>query len=486
MSCHVKWLAARFHRTQKPNTVKDEEHVQFYTEDWNVSREVVLKAMIRFLVPALLPGKPAMFYRSKWTGFEKSVSWLAMCHNLLKPTILQYLDGDSAISSSAGQAAEAGSGSALQDAPDGAQAVQPEAVLEQQMNTVTSDFDWTVFKQQMKKKLRAWVVTNPAAVLLVISTALSVIQRLLHRMLRDGSTQWERAEKAKAARGEERTYPVLEAARQTGLVTFRDQLNDTFHRLIVGVPRSSHSQPVQLLMFRLLSSLACATEHYIGVPWRSYPVRLFEALDGSFSFLEADPCCLCPLSQLLREHFNEDTVLEPDFRQLMCTLASMFQLDIFDVECRHAATRRLTTIRSTQAPTAQLVTVSADFVCRNNSIDRQESLIQKPDFQEKLNKQEPPEPESSNTAKKKSNRANAWNAFLSEHCRKRFSDPDRPMKSLAEQFRELSDEEKQEYQKIADIAKLGREFGHSKPYGDRSGASSSSNALVPAGHSSRL
>ena len=153
-----------------------------------------------------------MFYRSKWTGFEKSVSWfglLAMCHNLLKPTILQYLDGDSAISSSAGQAAEAGSGSALQDAPDGAQAVQPEAVLEQQMNTVTSDFDWTVFKQQMKKKLRAWVVTNPAAVLLVISAALSVIQRLLHRMLRDGSTQWERAEKAKAARGEQRTVCVL-------------------------------------------------------------------------------------------------------------------------------------------------------------------------------------------------------------------------------------------------------------------------------------
>ena len=134
--------------------MQDEEHVQFWTEDWNVSREIVLQAMIRFLVPALLPGKPDMFYRSKWTGFEKSVSYfglLAMSHNLLKATILQYLDGDSAISSSVGQAAEAGSSRALQDAPDGQEPVEPEAMLEQQMNTVTSDFDWTAFKQQMKE-----------------------------------------------------------------------------------------------------------------------------------------------------------------------------------------------------------------------------------------------------------------------------------------------------------------------------------------------
>ena len=306
--------------------MQDEEHVQFWTEDWNVSREIVLQAMIRFLVPALLPGKPDMFYRSKWTGFEKSVSYfglLAMSHNLLKATILQYLDGDSAISSSVGQAAEAGSSRALQDAPDGQEPVEPEAMLEQQMNTVTSDFDWTAFKQQMKKKLRAWVLTNPAGVLLVMSTAISVIQRLLHRMLRMDSIQWQRAEKAKAARGQDRTYPVLEAARQTGLVTFRGQLNDVFYRLIIGVPRSKHTQPIQLLMFRLLASLACSTEHYIGVAWRSFPVRLFEALDGSFSFLEVDECCLCPLSRLLREHFNKDTVLEPDFRHIIRCLFSI-------------------------------------------------------------------------------------------------------------------------------------------------------------------
>ena len=74
--------------------LQEVDHVCFWTPRWNADRGQVIDAMARFLVPALLPCKAPMFFRSKWTGFEGSYQWfglLAACHGLLKPMLLHYL-----------------------------------------------------------------------------------------------------------------------------------------------------------------------------------------------------------------------------------------------------------------------------------------------------------------------------------------------------------------------------------------------------------
>ena len=49
--------------------------------------------MAKFLVPSLLPCKPPMFYRSKWTNFQYAYEWsglLVLCHSLMKPMLSQF------------------------------------------------------------------------------------------------------------------------------------------------------------------------------------------------------------------------------------------------------------------------------------------------------------------------------------------------------------------------------------------------------------
>ena len=469
--------------------LKDGDRVQFWTTDWRADKATVLKAMVRWLVPALLPTRPPMFYRSRWTGFQGSYEFyglLASLHNLLRPTILHYLDGDSARPAPDAGNADAGNAMAIQDQAENPAAIEDarpaeQDNAEQQMKTVANDFDWAVFRLQMKQKLKSWVQTDPAPVLLVLAVAMTCILQLLHKMLMKGSKNWEKAEKAKVARGEARTFVALECCRQTDLISFRSQISETFQRLILGIPRQQHSQHYQLLLFRLLSSLACATEHYVGIAWRGYPIKLFAALDDDYSFMKEKQCVLCPLSQLLRESFDERTVEETEFKQIMLCLASIFSTEISDVESRHAATRRINTIRSVQRATSQLITVSADWVCRNNCVDRHDSLYEKTDAKTTANPV-PGESTEFTPPKPKSHRASSWHAFLSENCSEKFSSPNANMSELTEKFKSLSPEERQRYQAMADLAKLARERGIKKPYGEKALPAKSSEALVPEGN----
>ena len=91
---------------------KKRQHMQrqiiafFLNDDWqndqkvyvwcprpHVTRQQVLAAMAKFLVPSLLPCKPPMFYRSKWTNFQYAYEWsglLVLCHSLMKPMLSQF------------------------------------------------------------------------------------------------------------------------------------------------------------------------------------------------------------------------------------------------------------------------------------------------------------------------------------------------------------------------------------------------------------
>ena len=88
-----RWIVSFFCN----DDIQDTTHVTFWTHHWQVERQHVLRLMRKFLVPALLPAKPPMFFRSKWTGFQQSYEYfglLATCHGLLLPTIAHYFSQD--------------------------------------------------------------------------------------------------------------------------------------------------------------------------------------------------------------------------------------------------------------------------------------------------------------------------------------------------------------------------------------------------------
>ena len=62
--------------------------------------------------------------------------------------------------------------------------------------------------------------------------------------------------------------------------SFREEMGAAFHTQMLAIPYADHCQKHQVnqvLMFRMLSSAACATEFYLYTYWRLYPVQFWHA-----------------------------------------------------------------------------------------------------------------------------------------------------------------------------------------------------------------
>ena len=364
--------------------------------------------------------------------------------------------------------------------------VTAQVEADKQQDVVTGNIDWKAFNLRMKQKFRVWVKADPGCVLFIMALVLKPLLNLVHRLLCRGSKNWEMNEKAKEARQEQRTYVVLEASRMTDLKLFRKEVDTAFHTEVVGVPRTQHLLHFQVMMFRMLSTAACAVEFYFYTAWRAFPVQVFSALDGGTGLWDAKECLLCPLARLIRQEYPEPKeVPSKELQALLRALAAGFSLDISDLESRHAATRRITAIKSVQAKTPQLATVSADWVCRGNSINRREVLMK----EEPLPGQElEANPEE---AKPKEHRANPWYAFVSDECKGKIATSNVDMAALGEKFRNLDEASLERYRERAMMSKLAAQRNLPKPPARSANAApaasfgrgSSSSSLVAADES---
>ena len=70
--------------------LQNRDQVEHWTLHPDLSREAVLHAMRRWLVPALISNKPPVFARSRWTGSDAAIRWWAVLdlhHGLVLPTL---------------------------------------------------------------------------------------------------------------------------------------------------------------------------------------------------------------------------------------------------------------------------------------------------------------------------------------------------------------------------------------------------------------
>ena len=359
--------------------LQEQSEICFWTPRWDLTKETVIQNMNKYLVPALLPSKPPMFSRAKWTGFEECVQYwglLACCHNLLEAVVHTVLGP------SPSETLAAFVGMPIEDnqhvpVADGA---GPEANAtegdEQDMNTVTGNIDWKTLKLQMKQKLKVWSHTSPAAALVAMSISLAHVSKLMRSFLKRSGKEWERLQKSKVALGQPRSFSVLEAYRQTDLNTFFAGVSKEFGVFLLAMPVSARTQNNQVLVFRMLSTSACAAQFYVGTSWNAYPVRLFGSLDGQHHVVHDPGCMLCPLSKMVLDTFPTERELNSEEAKVVLTgLASLFKMDIAEVESRHASTRRITTIHSVQASCPHLNSIGAEWVLRGNALAREDLLL---------------------------------------------------------------------------------------------------------------
>lgn len=205
---------------------------------------------------------------------------------------------------------------------------------------------------------------------------------------------------------------------------------------------------LQVLSFRMLSRAYCSVEFHLGTSWNSYPVKLFSSLDHEHPVLRERECVLCPLSQLLVSVYDPDDWDNDEVQNVLATLASVYRLDISDVEARHASTRRITSIRGLQTVVPHLTSVSAEWVVRSNVIRRGELdlLPQSADASAAQGSGHDGQPEPAF-------KRNPWNAFLSARCHSPFH---QDMATLQEEYYALTPEERQMYEEMADVAALAK------------------------------
>ena len=439
--------------------MQDHEEIWFYTERWGLEAEHICALMDRYLVPVLVPRRPPVFSRSRWNGFEDALRWYGLieaCHGLLRPLLLDFLKASPTESN-----LPEGIANALRDQEelpanhnddeDDAAA----AAVRQEMDAVSGNIDWKALKLRMKQKVLVWLQQPVLPILIIMHIAVSALSHMFRRLLASGSQQWEEYQQTNVANGGDRSFPVLEAARGVDIKIYRRHMNESWHQPIRLMPRDQHLRHHQVLLFRMLSRNFCATEFHLGTSWASYPIRMFCSLDGVHNALKDPDCMLCPLSRLLVQEYPSEPHLDSEEAQkVLMSLANLFQLRIADVEARHASTRRITSIRGLQTAQPNLCLVSADWVCRNNVLQRSRHTKGPGRIQ--------PEPDMSEQAPSNPQRKNPWNAFLSDRCKFSFRsgrDKDERVHALRDEYRALTSEEHKGYQEMADVAFCARQRG---------------------------
>ena len=239
--------------------LQNHNELWYHTEAWAIEKEHVHKLMVKYLVPILIPGLPPLFSRSRWNGFQDALSFFGLaeaCHGLLRSTLLDYLRAKPTETTlpqaPQGPMALDDGGQGLAD-PLTAEAAEGEdedaMSVRQQIEAVTGNVDWADLRLRMKVKVSTWLHVPVLPALVVTNHAVAPLSHLFQRMLSTGSTEWEKAQQTRVARGRPRTFQILEAARGVDMKQFRADMSAALHEQLVLIPTASHHRQFQASCF---------------------------------------------------------------------------------------------------------------------------------------------------------------------------------------------------------------------------------------------
>lgn len=437
------------------------------------------------------------FSRGKWTGAEEvyEAVCLAQCHHGLFSQAFQRFarraragDAFVAVAANAQDTAAADDSVGAANGDDGSG--DPPGHLPADAVVAVDGMFAPASEEAWKKLMGCWLRTGLAWVssewlprMIAIRLVNDGRRECLRRMLRTSTHRWERAQQLQYKRTGRRDFKVV--LRYSGYYT--DEAMHIFGSLgsepsrSAAFPPSCRTSETRCLLFRLLARAAATMHELLVLPQRRQPYTLF-GLVGVATVDEEEAM----MRNILRtpvhlfdgwarnyvtNYHTVDLMKSDAARMELRSMVWLAEPCIGRLEAKHSRVRRLVKLISLQTHSADVETVSANFVGVNvrQFCEAVEIVCGADGVQE---------PRRSGSARRA---FSAWNMFVHEKLKeKQSNDSDVPgpdtsrwenailfgvqSADLAEEYRELSEADKARYARSARAATAAREAGRELPF----------------------
>ena len=329
--------------------------------------------------------------------------------------------------------------------------------------------DWVKRNRAYKRNAAAWADSKPAHRLAILKQAMMPMATLMHRALRLASKEWCDEQELKTARGEARSFRLLEAARQEDLKEYFTNMLLLLLQPLKGVPFVQLTASLRIRMFRVVARGVCSMHQLLRLGRRAFPYQLFHALEtGEYS--EASPCLFDEFTQAFKTwhpNFDEEAGV------CLEAVAEAVDLEIAAIEARHALSRRLVVSKGVQAWVPHLANTSAEWSVRQIILRESEvrpRAVDKPVARPL--KRQPGKQEGA-----RGGGGGPWKAFLHERAAGRKICKS-VAKQLSDEYNNLTAEEMSYFQLLGrDGTTAWRHGFHA--FGERQDRSESSHKLKP-------
>ena len=463
----------------------ESENLEHYCQ-WNCCHDMqnTMEKSMRFLAWALCPGKCPKYCRSRWTRYDEALDWtgllsilckgkflkLLMERTLGKPARSPTLSTETGAKPSARPAVQMDAKSkwkqaALQEcgvwqtetatskakpSPPALRDIEDTATEPSNLDANAGDGqpDWKAFNEKKKTEAVAYVATDPGPRIVGMKTVVDILLTLMLAFLHICSARWEKTQKAISLRGEPRSYPVLEAALGTHVTKCMESLIDAFHIVPNALPSWGMQRSVRNHIFRMIANALCGIHALLRVQREGFPFQWFRILRGEFDHVYSFPHCMHDeLTREMVKHFpTSESAKQASCIAITETIATSFTLDTVRIEARHASNREQTMQRG-RGWQVNMSLLNARFVCMQ--------------FATHQGRKEPPKKtrQVRKRMKKPAKGGGAWRAFIAHRFRgSKFSTAS--IKAIANEYRNLGEDEKEFYQEAGRAATLAHKSGH--------------------------
>ncbi|CAE7503565.1 unnamed protein product, partial [Symbiodinium microadriaticum] len=463
--------------------------IQHWTMNLQLTREDVLEQIRKFALRMLLPGPAPIFPRHRWTNCDFTVDFygvLASHHGLLEAGLRLWLCLPQGSTQNGGQQhgqtleefllpqlppAALGKENPLD--PEADDPAQPDAPLPSDAPGVTPP-DWAQVNRSLKAKVTAWVQSvsatdSLAGRLAVARKGIGPVCRLMRKFLRLAGHAWDVEQECKAARGEPRSYRILEAWEGHDLDQCIEALMQMLQVPADFVPLQDMRSGKRTLLFKMASRAVCALQVLLVSCRACCPYALFACMYGEESarfFYDMKPCQRDALAAAWVRSFPDAPSSQSELAQdLLTALALLLDVDISQIESQHASIRRVLMARSFQTHPMAFQDLSADLTIRQlathgESIRRgADPVLPEPPRRRRGKRKRKARKDG---RERKASLRGPYRIWIAAEKKGQAMNRER-CRQYAAEWRGMSDDAKEPYREIARAERLSRDLAGSLP-----------------------
>ena len=393
--------------------IQEENVVVHMTNSYYIGmHEHVLQAFEAQVIPALLPHKCPYFNPAKFLGIESTASWVGLLsahHGLFIP-LLQKFCGHKVNPRNLTHPESTGWENLMHkfhvSAEEGHDDIDWEEPTldpdEAEAIPTSNQFDWHKHCKAKKKKAGMWTEAKPHRAVFILTVCLRPIWFMMQVFMHLSSEEWERQQELAKAKGDRRSFRVLEVWEGKQVSNFMADITSVFHFPSPALPFHCCTDVVRTAMFRMLTRCCSIVHHLLAVPNSGSPFRLFSCMSDPDVLLNTPKCLRDALmNKFLQIYPTAEDILSNPAQHVLTAMAQLFQVDILRIEALHASTRRVISMRSIQTWALAMHQMNAEWLIRQTVILRER-------FRTMTARGKPPANKSTRKTRKTQMKKNSW------------------------------------------------------------------------------